>query len=148
MHNLNVNSSISLTLTYTDSIGESVKCEGTATINANSFTDPSLPKHQIMLSNISFPDLDLYNATFRIQPQYDIIYLSCSQLSDIAAEPITDINIKINIDEEPIVSSPINSDFIGPDIARVDNIPTNTSELNNNSGFITRNALTGYATET
>lgn len=152
MHNLTSNSNIDLTLTYTDTAtGESVKCEGTGIINANSFINPDLPKHQIQLTDISFPDAGLYgiyNATFRIQPQYNIIYISCDQIYDISAELITDINIKINIDQEPIVYSPINSDFIGKDIARVDKIPINTSQLNNDSGFIKSDALNGYATET
>ena len=148
MHNLIANSHISLILTYTDSIGESLKCEGTGIINGNSFIKPNLPKHQIQISGVNFPDLGISNATFRIQPQYDIMYLSCSQLSDTAAEPITNININVNIDEEPIVSSPINSNFIGTDIARLDSIPKTTSQLDNDSGFITSNALNGYATET
>ena len=152
MHNLISNSRISLTLTYTDSaMGVPSKYEGTGIINANSFINPDLPKHQIMISDISFPDaglLGISNATFRIQPQYNIIYLSCDQISDLASEPVTDINISINIDQEPIVYSPIKSDFIGQDIARLDSIPKTTSQLNNDSGFITSSALTGYATET
>lgn len=144
MHHLSANSSISLTLMYTDSNGESFKCEGTGKLNSNSFADPSLPKHQIMLSSVSFPDLGISNATFRIQPQYDVIYISCSQLSDSSSQQIADINIKLNIDQEPIVSSPIKSDFIGPDIARVDKIPTTTSELTNDSGYITDYSLTDY----
>lgn len=105
MHNLYAGSIINLILTYTDSMGEPLKYEGTAVINTKSFDSPDLPSHQIMLNDINFPDLDLdlSKVTFRIQPQYNIIYLSCSQLSDIAAEPVTNINIKINIDEEPIV---------------------------------------------
>lgn len=144
MHHLSANSSISLTLMYTDSNGESFKCEGTGKLNSNSFADPSLPKHQIMLSSVSFPDLGISNATFRIQPQYDVIYISCSQLSDSSSQQIADINIKLNIDQEPIVSSPIKSDFIGLDIARVDKIPTTTSELTNDSGYITDYSLTDY----
>ena len=34
------------------------------------------------------------------------------------------------------------------DIATVSQIPTTTSQLDNDSGFVTSNALNGYATET
>ena len=148
LHHLSANNPISLTLTYTDSNGGSFKYEGTGRINANSLVSPDLPKHQIYFSDINFPDLGISNAKFRIQPQYDVIYLSCKQLSDSSAQPIANIDIKLNIYEEPIVSSPISSDFIGPDIARVSKIPTTTSDLTNDSGFITSSALTDYATET
>ena len=148
MHNLYAGNIINLTLTYTDSIGESLKYQGTGTINSVSFNNPDLPSHQIRIDNVNFDDLDIYNnASFRIQPQSNIIYITGSQLSDIAEEPITNINIMINIDEEPIVSSPINSDFIGNDIARFSQIPTTTSQLDNDSGFVTSAALTGYTTE-
>ena len=144
MHHLNANSLISLILTYTDSNGESFKYEGTGKINANSLTNPDLPRHQIYLSGINFPDSGISNATFRIQPQYNVIYLSCSQLSDGSAQPIANIDIKLNIDGESIVYSPISSDFIGTDIARIDKIPTTTSELKNDSGYITDSSLTDY----
>ena len=144
MHHLNANSLISLILTYTDSNGESFKYEGTGKINANSLTNPDLPRHQIYLSGINFPDSGISNAMFRIQPQYNVIYLSCSQLSDGSAQPIANIDIKLNIDGESIVYSPISSDFIGTDIARIDKIPTTTSELKNDSGYITDSSLTDY----
>ena len=51
----------------------------------------------------------------------------------------------INIDN---VYTPIDSKFIGTDIARVSDIPVTTSQLTNDSNFITSDALTGYATET
>ena len=144
MHHLSANSPIGLTLTYTDSNGESFKYEGTGKINLNSFASPDLPKHQIYITDINFPDLGISKAKFRIQPQYDVIYISCSQLSDSSAQLIANIDIRLNIDQEPIVSSPINSDFIGPDIARVSKIPTTTSDLTNDSGYITSSALTDY----
>ena len=105
MNNLYAGSIINLTLTYTDSIGDYLKYEGTGTIHSYSFTEPDLPNHQIRIDDVNFPDLDISNATFRIQPQSNIIYINIKggQLSDIAAEPITNINIRINIDEEPIV---------------------------------------------
>ena len=103
MHNLYAGNLINLTLTYTDSIGESLKYQGTGSINSASFNKPDLPNHQIRIDNINFDDLDMPSATFRILPQSNIIYITGSQLSDIAAEPITNINIRINIDEEPIV---------------------------------------------
>ena len=73
MHHLSANSLISLTLLYTDSNGESFKYEGTGKINANSLTNPDLPMHKIYLSGIHFPDSVISNATFRIQPQYNVI---------------------------------------------------------------------------
>ena len=42
----------------------------------------------------------------------------------------------------------INKDIYYKDIATVSQIPTTTSQLDNDSGFITSAALTGYATET
>ena len=103
MHNLYAGSIINLTLTYTDSIGQSLKYEGTGSINSVSFNNPDLPNHQIRIDNVNFYDLNIPTATFRIQPQSNIIYITGDQLSDIGAEPITNINIMINIDEEPIV---------------------------------------------
>ena len=144
MHHLSANSSISLTLLYTDSNGQSFKYEGTGKINANSLTNPDLPRHQIYLYGINFPDSGISNATFRIQPQYNVIYLSCNQLSDSSAQPIANIDIRLNTDEAPIVYSPISSDFIGTDIARLDSIPKTTSQLTNDSGYITDSSLTDY----
>ena len=51
----------------------------------------------------------------------------------------------MNITEENIYK-PIDNNFISSDIARVSAIPTTTGELTNDSGFITNEALTGYAT--
>ena len=105
MHNLVENNIINLTLTYTDSNGESLKYEGTATINFRSFSDTDLPSHQIVLSKINFEGLNIIYANFKIQPQSNIIYIKIKsgQLYDSSGQPITNINIKINIDEEPIV---------------------------------------------
>ena len=47
---------------------------------------------------------------------------------------------------EDNVYKTIDSTFIGADIARVSELPTKTSQLTNDSGFITNSALTGYAT--
>ena len=148
MNNLVSNNTINLTLAYTDSNGESLKYEGTATINLKSFSDTDLPSHQIVLSKVNFEGLNIINAILKIQPQYNIIYIKIKsgQLYDSSGQPITNINIRINIDEEPIVYSPINSDFIGNDIARFSQIPNTTSQLDNDSGFVTSAALTGYAT--
>ena len=107
--------------------------------------DPSAPKHQIRLANVSFPDLNISNATFRIQPQYGQIYITGNQLTDSAGQPITNINISMNITEDNVYKT-IDSNFIGADIARTSAIPTTTGELTNDSGFITSAALNGYAT--
>ena len=60
---------------------------------------------------------------------------------------ITNITISMDVGPNDRIIKPINSDFIGTDIARATNIPTKTSQLTNDSGFITSAALTGYTTE-
>ena len=111
--------------------------------------DPSSPKHQIRLASVSFPDLNISNATFRIQPQYGQIFITCPQFSDSNGQLVTNITISMNItNNEEVVNTPIDDRFIGTNIARVSAIPTTTSELTNDSNFITNAALTGYATET
>ena len=147
MRNLKINDTIDLKLTYTNSSGETITTTGTGLIHSNSMIDPSAPKHQIRLASVSFPDLNISNATFRIQPQYDQIFITGNQLVDSSSQPITNITISMNITEENIYTT-IDSNFIGADIARTADIPTTTGELTNDSGFITNAALTGYATET
>ena len=107
--------------------------------------DPSALKHQIRLANVSFPDLNISNATFRIQPQYSQIYINCPQFSDSAGQLVTNIKISMDITEENVYTT-IDSNFIGTDIARTADIPTTTGELTNDSGFITNSALSDYAT--
>ena len=145
MHNLNINDTINLKLTYTDSTGSTITSTGTGLIHSNSMIDPSAPKHQIRLANVSFPDLNISNATFRIQPQYSQIFITGNQLTDSAGQLVTNIKISMDITEENVYTT-IDSNFIGTDIARTSAIPTTTGELTNNSGFITNEALTGYAT--
>ena len=145
MHNLKINDTINLKLTYTDSTGSTITSTGTGLIHSNSMIDPSAPKHQIRLASVSFPDLNISNATFRIQPQYSQIYLSCPQFFDSNGQLVTNIKISMNIIEDNVYKT-IDSNFIGADIARVADIPTTTGELTNDSGFITNSALTGYAT--
>ena len=147
VYNLKTNDTINLKLTYTDSTGSTITSTGTGLIHSNSFIDPSAPKHQIRLASVSFPDLNISEATFRIQPQFDQIYITCNQLVDSSSQPITNITISMNIIEENVYTT-IDSNFIGTDIARTADIPTTTGELTNDSGFITSSALTGYATET
>ena len=144
-NNLQTNDEIPLKLSYTSSTDETITAIGSGTIHSNSFIDPSLPKHQIRLANVSFPDLNISNATFRIQPQYGQIYLNGNQLTDSAGQLITNIKISMN---NPIgfVYKPIDDWFISNNIARVIDIPTTTGELTNDSGFITSAALSGYAT--
>ena len=144
-HNLNVNDTINLKLTYTDSTGSTITSTGTGLIHSNSMIDPSALKHQIRLANVSFPDLNISNATFRIQPQYSQIYINCPQFSDSAGQLVTNIKISMDITEENVYTT-IDSNFIGTDIARTADIPTTTGELTNDSGFITNSALSDYAT--
>ena len=147
VHNLKANDTINLKLTYTDSTGSTITSTGTGLIHSNSFIEPTSAKHQIRLASVSFPSLNISGATFRIQPQYDQIFITGNQLVDSSSQPITNIKISMDITEENVYN-PINSNFIGTDIARTANIPTTTGELTNDSGFITNSALTGYATET
>ena len=146
VHNLQTNDEIPLKLSYTSSNGETITAIGTGTIHNNSFIDPLLSKHQIRLANVSFPDLNISNATFRIQPQYGQIYLNGNQLTDSAGQLITNITISMNITEENIYKT-IDNNFISSDIARTADIKTKTSQLTNDSGFVTSAALTGYTTE-
>ena len=120
---------------------------GTGAVNGNSLIDPNSPKHQIRLQSVTFSTLNISGVDFRIQPQYGQIFISCSQLLDSSSQPITNITISIDITEDSIYHT-IDSNFIGTDIARVSNIPTKTSQLTNDSNFITNEALTDYATKT
>lgn len=139
-HNLQIDNEIPLKLSYTNSNGETITATGTGVIHSNSMINPSLPKHQIRLANVSFPDLNISGATFRIQPQYSQIYLSCDQFSDSNGQLVTNITISMNITEATAYST-IDSSFIGTDIARVRNIPTKVSQLTNDSNFVTSTEL-------
>ena len=106
--------------------------------------DPTNPKHQIRLT-INFPGLNISNKTFRIQPQYGNIYVDFPQLLDSNSQTISNIIIKTHDD---LVYKPIRDEFISDNIARVRDIPTKVSQLENDSGFITTANLNGYATDT
>lgn len=123
VHNLKINDVIPLKLSYTSSTGEEITAAGTGTIHSNSMIDPSAPKHQIRLSDVSFPTLNISNATFRIQPQYEQIFITGNQLTDSAGQLITNIIISMNITEEDVYNT-INSNFIGADIARIADVQT------------------------
>ena len=117
------------------------------------------------MENINFPEPDypgtiVTQSSFVIQPQelapyaghYGCIYLYTQgvYIQDIGPKPstpVTNITISMDVGPNDRIIKPINSDFIGTDIARVSKIPTKTSQLTNNSGFITSAALTGYTTE-
>ena len=64
-----------------------------------------------------------------------------------SGEPVTNITISMNVGPNDRIITPINSDFIGTDIARVSELPTKTSQLTNDSNFVTNAALTGFTTE-
>lgn len=147
MNKLKENDTIDLILSYENSAGESISVVGTGVIHSNSLIDPTNKKHQIRLT-INFPELNISNKTFRIQPQYEQIYVDFPQLLDSYSQPVETINIIINLtSSEVTVYEPIDNNFIDSTIARVSDIPTTTSKLTNDSGFITNTALTGYATE-
>ena len=63
-----------------------------------------------------------------------------------AGEPVTNITISMNVSPNDRIITPINSDFIGTDIARVSKIPTKTSQLTNDSNFVTSDSLATVAT--
>ena len=63
-----------------------------------------------------------------------------------AGEPVTNITIRMNVSPNDRIITPINSDFIGTDIARTADIPTKTSQLTNNSNFVTSDSLATVAT--
>ena len=146
MKNLKANDIINLELSYVDSTGATITNNGTGVIHSNSLIDPTNPKHQIRLT-INFPELNISNATFRIQPQYGNIFITGDQLLDSNSQLVTSINIS-NTELPTIAYKYIDNSFIDDTIARVNQIPTTTGELTNDSGFITNAALTGYATET
>ena len=127
VHNLSIDNEINLKLSYTNSNGETITATGTGVIHSNSMINPSFPKHQIRLANVSFPDLNISNAAFRIQPEYGQIFINCNKLYDSAGQPITNIKIGINITEENVYKT-IDSNFIGADIARVSDISNQTKE--------------------
>ena len=108
---------------------------------------PTEYNHQIRLSDVSFPDLNISGAIFRIQPQYGQIFLSGNQLVDNTSQPVSNINIVIAYSDQVTTYKPIKDAFISNNIARKFQIPTTTSKLTNDSGFITGAALAGYATE-
>ena len=145
MKNLKTNDTIRLKLSYVDSAGATFTTDGTGVIHSNSLMDPTNIKHQIRLT-ISFPDLNISNKTFRIQPQYGNIYVDFPQLLDSYSQPVASINIS-NGQLPTIIYKPIDTSFIDSTISRVKDIPTRISQLENDEGFINNSALYGYATE-
>ena len=147
---LDTGSEIPLKLSYTNSASEKITAVGTGTIHANSYIGPSQPKHQIRLVNVSFPDLNISNATFRIQPQYSQIYIDCPQFSDSNGQLVTNITIGMNITVgqdiggHEVVYIPIDDRFISDNIAKISDIPTNLSQLTNDAGYITNINLNNY----
>ena len=148
MNKLKENDTIDLVLSYVDSSsGEEVSFIGIGSIHNNSFIKPTDPKHQIRLT-FNFPELNMSGVTFRIQPQYGQIFITGNQLIDSNLNPVETIYIRMDLKESQVtVYEPIDIGFIDSSIARVSDIPTTTSKLTNDSGFITSDALTGYATE-
>lgn len=149
MNKLKENDTIELVLSYVDSAtGEEVSFLGIGSIHSSSLIEPTNQKHQIRLT-VNFPELNMSGVTFRIQPQYGQIFITGNQLIDNNLQPVETIHIRINFtSSEVTVYEPIDNGFIDSSIARISDIPTTTSQLTNDSGFITSDALTGYATET
>ena len=144
-HDLGVGSEIPLKLSYVTSAGDKRIFTGTGIIHSNSYIEASHPLHQIILENVSFPDLPVIsNATLAIKPQSEQIYMNCPEINE-GVEQI--IYIKICINSEETVYTPIDDRFISTDIARTADIPTKTSQLTNDSNFVTSEAIaTNYVT--
>ena len=137
-HHSKAGDTINLKLKYTDSAGKLHTFSGTGVLHEDSFIDPGLPKHQIRIDNVNFPKpafpgTGVSQAYFRIQPQNGQIYLYMQDLSihDIHAQTVTNITISMNVGPNDRIITPINSNFIGTDIARAADIPTKTSQLTN-----------------
>ena len=141
-HNAKAGDTINLKLKYTDLDGKLKTFSGTGVIHKDSFIDPVLKNHQISLLNVSFRNSEVYNASFSIIPKYGQIDLSMHGLNiGPAGEPVTNITISMDVGTNDRIIKPITSDFIGPDIARTADIKTKTSQLTNDSGFITSTEL-------
>ena len=144
MRDLDVGSEIPLKLSYVSSTGQLHIFTGTGIIHSNSYIDPSDPLHQIILENVSFPDLPVIsNATLAIKPQSEQIYINCPEINEGIQQIIY---IKICMNFEGSVYTTIDDRFISTDIARTADIPTTTSQLTNDSGFVTSNSLATVAT--
>ena len=131
--NLKVDDVIKLRLTYTSSAGKYVTSPGTGSIHSDTFIKPNHSNHQIRLVNVTFSNLNISGAEFIIKPGSKQIYITCSQLLDSSSQPITNIRIymDINIDN---VYTPIDSKFIGTDIARTADIK-NVSGVNDGTNW-------------
>ena len=121
--NLKVDDVIKLRLTYTNSDGSYVRSAGTGSIHSDTFIKPNNSNHQIRLVNVNFTSLNISGAEFIIKPGSKQIYITCSQLLDSSSQPITNIRILMDIDVDNVYT-PIDSKFIGTDIARVADIPS------------------------
>ena len=96
------------------------------------------------MEKISFPGLNVDQvASFGIIPKYGQIelYMRDHSIKDSNNQRVTNITISMNVPKNDIIRTPINSNFIGTDIARVSKIPTKTSQLTNDSGFVTSTEL-------
>ena len=99
------------------------------------------------MENVNFRNSEVYNASFSIIPKYGQIDLYMRDLNiGPAGEPVTNITISMDVPKNDIIRTPINSNFIGTDIARTADIPTKTSQLTNDSNFIASDSLATVAT--
>ena len=144
-HDLGVGSEIPLKLSYVTSAGDIRIFTGTGIIHSNSYIESSHPLHQIILENVSFPDLPVIsNATLAIKPQSEQIYMNCPEIKEGIQQILY---IKLCINTEETVYTPIDDRFISTDIARTADIPNKTSQLTNDSNFVTSEAIpTNYVT--
>ena len=134
-HKLKADDTINLKLKYTDSAGDLHTFSGTGVIHSDSFIDPVLKNHQIRLDNVNFRNSEVAQASFSIIPKYGQIdlYMRGSHIGP-AGEPITNITISIDVGPNDIIITPINSDFIGTDIARTADIK-NVSGVNDGTNW-------------
>ena len=78
------------------------------------------------MDDVTFPSSTVAQSSFRIEPQYGKIYLYIrgSDIKDSNNQTVTNITISMNVVPDDIIYTPINSEFIGTDIARTADIPS------------------------
>ena len=78
-----------------------------------------------MGQKVNFRSSEVSQASFSIIPKYGQIDLYMRDLNiGPAGEPVTNITISMNVSPNDRIITPINSDFIGTDIARTADIPS------------------------
>ena len=87
------------------------------------------------MENVSFRNSEVYQAYFIIEPKYGqiVLYMHGYNIGP-AGEPVTNITISMDVGPNDRIIKPINSDFIGTDIARAADIK-NVSGVNDGTNW-------------